>query len=93
MSFKSIVIFSKPKQLEVARVAAELKDWFERQDLHVQLNPQAAIAPETDLAVVIGGDGTLLAAARTLATGQIPTGCCSQGVAIRSIRRGCSSPR
>jgi NAD+ kinase len=72
MSFASIVIFSKPKQPEVARVAAELKDWFEHRKLEVQLDPGTHVNPDADLAVVVGGDGTLLAAARTLGDRQIP---------------------
>ena len=69
MSIRSVVIVTKPKQPEVARVGAELVEWFKRQHLSV-FAPE--IAASADLAVVVGGDGTLLAAARLLADRQIP---------------------
>src|SRR5215471_286306 len=72
MRFTNVVIFTKPKQPDVASVAEELKDWFERQTVRVQLNTATDVGGESDLAVVVGGDGTLLAAARTLGDRQIP---------------------
>src|SRR3954466_9603429 len=72
MTFHNIVIFSKPKQPDVARVAAELADWFRAKNRHVQLDPGTAVSADADLAVVLGGDGTLLSAARSLGDRQIP---------------------
>jgi NAD+ kinase len=70
MNVKSVVIVTKPKQADVARVARELTDWFEQNKIAASLDPQAAAT--ADLAVVLGGDGTLLAAARLLGDRQIP---------------------
>ena len=58
--FKRVAIFSKPKQPNVARVASALEAWFAGKGIGV------GAAKEADLAVVVGGDGTLLAAARAL---------------------------
>src|SRR5262245_19805791 len=70
MNVRSVVIVTKPKQADVARVAAELTDWFRRKNIIASLEDQAAST--ADLAVVIGGDGTLLAAARLLGSRQVP---------------------
>jgi NAD+ kinase len=70
MNVRSVVIVTKPKQLEVARLAAELVDWFKGKRIEASLEPEAASS--ADLTVVVGGDGTLLAAARLLGDRQIP---------------------
>jgi NAD+ kinase len=70
MNVRSVVIVTKPKQEEVARVAAELVDWFKGKKIEASLEPEAA--SKADLTVVVGGDGTLLAAARLLCDRQIP---------------------
>jgi len=72
MTFKTVVTFSKPKQPDVARLAASLDTWFEQRGLKSYVDPPKPISAQADLAVVIGGDGTLLAAARTLGDRQIP---------------------
>src|SRR6185295_1616461 len=70
MSVRNVVIVTKPKQEHVARVAAELSEWFQGKGVTASLKPEAAAT--ADLAVVVGGDGTLLAAARLLGDRQVP---------------------
>src|SRR5438105_8952742 len=70
MNVQSVVLVTKPKQQDVARIARELAEWFNRKNIQASLEPEAA--SKADLAVVVGGDGTLLAAARLLGDRQIP---------------------
>jgi len=70
MNVRNVVIVTKPKQPEVARVARELVTWFKNKRLNATLEPEASAT--ADLAVVLGGDGTLLAAARLLGEHQVP---------------------
>jgi len=70
MNVRSVVVVTKHKQPDVARVAAELEGWFKGKNIEASLDPKAA--SKADLAVVVGGDGTLLAAARLLGDRQIP---------------------
>ena len=70
MNVRNVVIVTKPKQADVARVAGELIEWFQRKAINASLEAQSAST--ADLAVVVGGDGTLLAAARLLGDRQIP---------------------
>jgi NAD+ kinase len=72
LAFKTVVIFSKPKQPDVARVAAELEVWLRQRGVQATTDPPAHLTTVPDLAVVVGGDGTLLAAARALGDHQIP---------------------
>ncbi len=69
MKIRRIIIITKPT-VEVRRVGADLITWFENRQIHGSMDP--AFAAEADLAVVIGGDGTLLAAARLLGERQVP---------------------
>jgi len=70
MNVRSVVVVTKPKQHEIARVARELVEWFKGKKIEASLTPEAA--SKADLAVVVGGDGTLLAAVRLLGDRQIP---------------------
>ena len=70
MNVRKVVIVTKPKQPDVARVASELEAWFKSKNVAASLAPE--FASEAELAVVVGGDGTLLAAARLLGDRQVP---------------------
>jgi len=70
MNVNSIVIVTKPKQPEVAAVAEKLTAWFGAKNIQASVKPEAAT--NADLVIVVGGDGTLLAAARLLGDRQVP---------------------
>jgi NAD+ kinase len=74
----------KPDQPQVAERVAELDEWLRKRGIDVRLDPQAArwidgepvpleeLAGQVDLIVVLGGDGTLLAAARAVGERAVP---------------------
>jgi NAD+ kinase len=66
----SVIIVTKPHQPEVAKVASELALWFQKKG--IQASMDAASAARADLCVVVGGDGTLLSAARLMGEHQVP---------------------
>jgi NAD+ kinase len=70
MKIGSVVIVTKPHQAGVAKVASELASWFQTRGIQASLDP--AFAGHADLCVVVGGDGTLLAAARLMGEHQVP---------------------
>jgi NAD+ kinase len=70
MKVRNAVIVTKPKQPDVASAAEQLVRWFRARNVVASLEAQSATA--ADLAVVLGGDGTLLAAARLLGDRQVP---------------------
>jgi NAD+ kinase len=70
MNVHCIAIVTKPKQPEVARVAEQLAAWFNAKNIQASL--KAETAAQADLVVVVGGDGTLLAASRLLGDRQVP---------------------
>ena len=70
MNITSVVIVTKPKQPDVAKVASNLVQWFDARKIKASLDPLSANT--ADLCVVVGGDGTLLAAARLMGDRQIP---------------------
>jgi len=70
MNIRNVIIVTKPKQPNVAHAADELVQWLGQRSVAASMDPAAA--RHADLAVVLGGDGTLLAAARLLDERQVP---------------------
>src|SRR6185295_13627594 len=70
MKFESVVIVTKPHQPDVAKVALDLAAWFKEKGIRASMDPESA--GKADLCVVVGGDGTLLAAARLMGERQVP---------------------
>jgi NAD+ kinase len=70
MKITTVVIVTKPHQPDVARVATELAAWFEARGIRASMD--SSTAATADLCVVVGGDGTLLAAARLMGDHQLP---------------------
>lgn len=82
----TVAIISKPNKPELKEVLSGVIDWLQGQGYEVVLDPDSAVylsgyqqAPREELythkpefAVVLGGDGTLLAAARALAHAGVP---------------------
>jgi len=83
---KTVAIMSKPSQPELERVAPEVVDWLKHHGYEVLIDQETGSylpghppVPRDELAarkpefvLVLGGDGTLLAAARALAEAKIP---------------------
>ncbi|MGH9493319.1 MAG: NAD(+)/NADH kinase, partial [Terriglobales bacterium] len=83
---KSVGIISKPAKPEIKEIACGLVQWLEAHHYQVFVDKEtAACAPGSEVAereqmaarkpefvVVLGGDGTMLAAARVLARAGIP---------------------
>jgi len=57
MDISKVGIIVKQGSAEAAQIAGELREWFVRQAVVVQID---AISPDMDLLVILGGDGTLL---------------------------------
>lgn len=85
--FQTIGLIAKPGDPAVASTLATLSEELERRKLSVLLDPtaaayfdapsasvkeRAALATNCDLAIVVGGDGTLLNASRSLAAANVP---------------------
>jgi NAD+ kinase len=83
---KSAGVISKPDKPELARVVPELLGWLRKHDYQVVMDPETAayaagfeVVARNDMAsrplnfvIVLGGDGTLLSAARAVAKSDIP---------------------
>jgi NAD+ kinase len=84
MQVRAVGICVKPEQPQVADLVGELEDWLRDRGIRAELDPQAArgkggsaapfeeTAGKVDLVVVLGGDGTLLAAARAVGPRSVP---------------------
>lgn len=80
-AIRRVAVTAKADSREAVRTAREVGEWMDRRGLEVALDEQLARAvgaeqPESfapdgryDLVVVLGGDGTLLSVARSLAVG------------------------
>jgi NAD+ kinase len=85
-SAKAAAIISKPAKPELAEIVPGLLDWFQKHGYGVLVDPETApyavgvevvereemVSRSLNIAVVLGGDGTLLAAARAVAKAGIP---------------------
>jgi len=81
---KTVGVFAKPKAPAATRLVPELLAWLSGRGIDVRLDdvaasyagiaglPRASVAEGCDLAIVLGGDGTLLSAARALGGRPIP---------------------
>lgn len=83
---KTVGIFAKPKAPAATRLVPELLAWLAGRGIDVRLDdvaasyagpgvsglPRASVPEGCDLAIVLGGDGTLLSAARALGGRAIP---------------------
>src|SRR5262250_736118 len=84
---QTIGIFSRPRRADLTAIVAPLLDWIAQKGIRALYDTQTAdalsdgtksgierhqLASEADLLLVLGGDGTLLAAAREAAPHGIP---------------------
>src|SRR5271166_3494247 len=83
---KSVAIISKPSRAKLAEILPELVSWFRRRGYQIYLDRETAqyidgeeVVPREELgtrrpgfALVLGGDGTLLSAARAVAHEGVP---------------------
>jgi NAD+ kinase len=86
MPMRTIAVISKPQKPDLAPVLSELVLWMQARGIEPMLDPvsgnylqSAHVVPRhemaehnPELAIVLGGDGTLLAAARVFAKSKVP---------------------
>src|ERR1700722_3311374 len=84
-AISTVGIISKPRSEHASRIVPELVAWLAGHNIGVRLDPESAVysrsgraivrdeVPEgTQLVIVLGGDGTLLSAARAVGGREIP---------------------
>ncbi len=83
---KTVAILSKPSKPELATIVPDLVGWLRSRDVQVIVDPETSryaaqqqflprcelAAEKPEFAIVLGGDGTLLASARALANAGVP---------------------
>jgi NAD+ kinase len=74
--FGRVAIIGKPRSAEITASLRELRGFLEKRGCEVLLD---AAGPSADLAIVVGGDGTMLAAARDLVRHRVPLVGVNQG--------------
>ena len=74
--FGRVAIIGKPRSAEISASLRELRGFLEKRGCEVLLDAAGASA---DLAIVVGGDGTMLAAARELVRHRVPLVGVNQG--------------
>lgn len=84
MGIERVGVYMKPGQLQAAETVQGLVEWLCERGIEVRGDQEAAritgepgiardeLAKQIDLAVALGGDGTLLSVARAVGTRQIP---------------------
>lgn len=85
MPIRTVGIISKPKPEDICPLVPRLLDWLAERKLRVLFDqetarclgrsdgvPRAEVPQQADLLVVLGGDGTLLAAARLMDRNPVP---------------------
>ena len=86
LPFRAIGIFSRPRRADITDIVRPLLEWLAKRGIRAVYDtetaaslrdesggrPREVLAQESDLLLVLGGDGTLLAAAREAAPRGIP---------------------
>jgi NAD+ kinase len=83
---RTVAVFSKPSKPDLGHVARDVVEWLKAHGYRVVVDPEASAhareetriereqmaAEKPEFAVVLGGDGTILAAARSLSHAGVP---------------------